>query len=170
MVQKLSAGNPLPHAALTLRSALWSDAKAVAQLTHDACAAEGAAAHALSPEELRYGWRASGLNLERDTFVVETSGGRIVGYDELVNAHKYAVLSMDGYGHPEFNGRGIAEALLLHSFAEYYGRGTRTIGLGVDSNGPTGAQRQYQKVGMHPASASVTYEKELQTGRDPQEQ
>jgi mycothiol synthase len=60
--------------------------------------------------------------------------------------------------------RGIAEALLLHSFGEYYGRGTRTIGLGVQANNPTGATRLYQRVGMHPASEHVTYEKVLRAG------
>lgn len=62
--------------------------------------------------------------------------------------------------------RGIGEALLLHSFGEYYRRGMRTIGLGVNAENPTGAIRLYQKVGMHPASEHVTYEKELRTVRD----
>jgi mycothiol synthase len=62
--------------------------------------------------------------------------------------------------------RGLAEALLLHSFGEFYRRGTMTIGLGVDAQNPTGATRLYQKAGMHAASEYVTYEKELRPGRD----
>ena len=62
--------------------------------------------------------------------------------------------------------RGIGEALLLHSFGEFYRRGMRTIGLGVDAHNPTGATRLYQKVGMYAASEFVTYEKELRPGRD----
>jgi mycothiol synthase len=62
--------------------------------------------------------------------------------------------------------RGLGEALLLHSFAEFYRRGTTTIGLGVDAQNPTGATRLYQKVGMHAASEFVIYEKELRAGRD----
>ena len=61
--------------------------------------------------------------------------------------------------------RGLGEALLRHSFGEFYKRGTRTIGLGVDAQNPTGATRLYQKVGMHAASEFVTYEKELRPGR-----
>jgi ribosomal protein S18 acetylase RimI-like enzyme len=62
--------------------------------------------------------------------------------------------------------RGLGEALLLQSFGEFYRRGTKTIGLGVDAQNPTGATRLYQKVGMYAASEFVTYEKELRAGRD----
>ncbi|HJS20505.1 MAG TPA: GNAT family N-acetyltransferase [Anaerolineales bacterium] len=65
--------------------------------------------------------------------------------------------------------RGLGEALLQHSFAEFYRRGTRTIGLGVDAQNPTGATRLYQKAGMFAASEYVTYEKELRAGRDIEE-
>lgn len=65
--------------------------------------------------------------------------------------------------------RGVGEALLLHSFSEFYKRGTKTIGLGVDAQNPTGATRLYQKVGMLAASEFVTYEKELRAGREPEE-
>jgi mycothiol synthase len=62
--------------------------------------------------------------------------------------------------------RGLGEALLLHSFGAFYKRGTKTIGLGVDAQNPTGATRLYQKVGMYAASEYVTSEKELRAGRD----
>ncbi|NJC98702.1 MAG: hypothetical protein C3F07_09120 [Anaerolineales bacterium] len=66
--------------------------------------------------------------------------------------------------------RGLGEALLLHSFGEFYRRGTSTIGLGVDAANPTGATRLYQKAGMHIASEYVIYEKELRPGRELEEQ
>jgi mycothiol synthase len=66
--------------------------------------------------------------------------------------------------------RGLGEALLLHSFGEFYKRGTKTIGLGVDAQSPTGATRLYQKAGMHVAAEFVTYEKELRAGREPEEE
>jgi mycothiol synthase len=66
--------------------------------------------------------------------------------------------------------RGLGEALLYHSFGEFYRRGMQTIGLGVDAQNPTGATRLYQKVGMYPASEFVTYEKELRPGRDIEEE
>ena len=62
--------------------------------------------------------------------------------------------------------RGLGEALLLHSFGEFYKRGTKTIGLGVDAQNPTGATRLYKKAGMHVASEAVVYEKELRPGRE----
>ena len=61
--------------------------------------------------------------------------------------------------------RGLGEALLLHSFREFYERGTKVIGLGVDAQNPTGATRLYQKVGMRAVSEFVFYEKELRPGR-----
>jgi mycothiol synthase len=64
--------------------------------------------------------------------------------------------------------RGLGEALLLHSFGEFYRRGMKTIGLGVDAQNPTGATRLYQKVGMVAVSEFLTYEKELRPGREPE--
>ena len=66
--------------------------------------------------------------------------------------------------------RGLGEALLLHSFNEFYKRGTTTIGLGVDAQNPTGATQLYKKAGMYVASEAVIYEKELRPGRDADEE
>jgi len=66
--------------------------------------------------------------------------------------------------------RGLGEALLLHSFAEFYRRGTTIIGLGVDAQNPTGATRLYQKVGMRAVSEFAFYEKELRPGREIEEE
>lgn len=66
--------------------------------------------------------------------------------------------------------QGLGLALLRHSFGEFYRRGTRTIGLGVDAENPTGATRLYQKAGMRVASEYVIYEKELRAGREVVEQ
>jgi mycothiol synthase len=311
-----------------LRPVKWSDLEAVTQLIYEACAADGDAIVAVTSEELRHEWEAPGFDPERDAFLVETSEGRIVGYEEFFNEYEHARLRTDGYVHPQFKGRGIGtfllriieqrareetalaepdvritlhstidnrdpdshqlhktegyqplryhwrmeivlegpppepkvpegielrpfikgehdvsvwqahneawrdhwgshdvtleewqrsrfddpefdptlwqiawdgdevagfslnryrmgigwirtlgvrrpwrkrglgEALLLHSFGEFYRRGTKTIGLGVDAQNPTGATRLYQKVGMYIAREYVTYEKELRPGRD----
>jgi mycothiol synthase len=66
--------------------------------------------------------------------------------------------------------RGLGEALLLHSFGEFYTRGMKTIGLGVDAQNPTGATRLYKKAGMYVAAEYVIYEKELRPGREPAEE
>lgn len=59
---------------------------------------------------------------------------------------------------------GLGMALLLHSFGEFYRRGKRKVGLGVDSQNLTGATRLYQRAGMHVAREYVSYEKELRAG------
>ena len=45
-------------------------------------------------------------------------------------------------------GRGIARALLHHSFATFARRGLRRVLLNVDAENPTGATRLYERVGM----------------------
>lgn len=60
---------------------------------------------------------------------------------------------------------GLGLALLKYSFHDFYNRGTKTIGLGVDASNSTGATRLYEKAGMHVASEFVTFEKELRPGR-----
>lgn len=57
--------------------------------------------------------------------------------------------------------RGLALALLLHAFGEFYRRGKRRVALGVDSENPTGATRLYERAGMNVAFEVVTYGKEL---------
>ena len=59
---------------------------------------------------------------------------------------------------------GLGKALMLHSFGEFYRRGTRTVGLGVDAQNLTGATRLYERVGMHVARVYINYEKELRAG------
>lgn len=60
--------------------------------------------------------------------------------------------------------RGIATALLLHTFREYYRRGIRMVMLGVDANNLTGALRLYENVGMRVLRQFNQYEKELRAG------
>ena len=64
----------------------------------------------------------------------------------------------------EYRHRGLATALLRHSFGEFYRRGKQRVGLGVDAQNLTGALRLYERVGMHVARKYNTYEKELRPG------
>jgi mycothiol synthase len=57
--------------------------------------------------------------------------------------------------------RGLALALLQHSFAELQRRGATRVGLGVDAENPTGAVRLYERAGMHVERRSDTWEKGL---------
>lgn len=62
--------------------------------------------------------------------------------------------------------QGLGLALLIHSFGEFYRRGTTTIGLGVDAANITGATRLYEHAGMYVAGEYALYEKELRAGTD----
>ena len=55
--------------------------------------------------------------------------------------------------------RGIGEALLRHTFAEFARRGFKRVGLGVDAESPTGAVALYERAGMHVARRSLQLEK-----------
>lgn len=62
--------------------------------------------------------------------------------------------------------RGLGLALLRHSFNEFYRRGKRKVGLGVDAQNLTGALRLYENAGMHVHQAFDQYEKELRAGKE----
>lgn len=62
--------------------------------------------------------------------------------------------------------RGLGLALLRHSFNEFYRRGQRKVGLGVDAQNLTGALRLYESAGMHIDLAHDYYEKELRPGKE----
>lgn len=60
--------------------------------------------------------------------------------------------------------RGLAHAMLTHALAEYWRRGQKTVGLGVDASSLTGATRLYERVGMAVTKRYVRLEKELRPG------
>jgi GNAT superfamily N-acetyltransferase len=62
--------------------------------------------------------------------------------------------------------RGLALALLHHVFGEFWRRGHKRVGLGVDAQSLTGATRLYEKAGMRAVQRMVTYEKELRPGEE----
>ena len=60
--------------------------------------------------------------------------------------------------------KGLALALLLHSFRDFKEREKARAGLGVDATNLTGATGLYEKAGMHVALQYDFYEKELRPG------
>jgi mycothiol synthase len=62
--------------------------------------------------------------------------------------------------------RGIGVALLRKAFHEFYRRGKRKVGLGVDAQNLTGALQLYENAGMRVVLAFDHYEKELRPGRE----
>jgi ribosomal protein S18 acetylase RimI-like enzyme len=67
---------------------------------------------------------------------------------------------------PAWRKRGIALALLRHTFAEFRRRGYAAVELDMDSENLTGALRVYERAGMRAVRQSVFYEKELRPGKD----
>lgn len=57
--------------------------------------------------------------------------------------------------------RGLALALLRHSFADFVARGATRVGLSVDAENTTGAVRLYERAGMSPVRRLDIYEREL---------
>ena len=104
-----------------------------------------------------------------DLWVIAWDGDQVAGFS--INRYRMGIgwIRTLGVRRP-WRKRGLGQAILLHSFGEFYRRGMKTIGLGVDAQNPTGATRLYQRVGMHAASEYVTYEKELRPGREPEKQ
>jgi mycothiol synthase len=64
--------------------------------------------------------------------------------------------------------QGLGLALLQQSIAEFYRRGYRKVGLGVDAQNLSGAVRLYEKAGMHsdPQHQMTIFEKELRPGKE----
>jgi mycothiol synthase len=60
--------------------------------------------------------------------------------------------------------RGIALALLRHSFEELFRRGYRRVTTGVDSANPTGAVQLYERAGVHTFRQHVVFENVLEAG------
>ena len=59
----------------------------------------------------------------------------------------------------DWRGRGLAKALLLRTFGEFWQRGVTRVSLDVDADSPTGATRLYESVGMRVEGAMAVYER-----------
>lgn len=64
----------------------------------------------------------------------------------------------------EYRHKGLATALLHQSFGEFYRRGRKRVGLGVDAYNLTGALRLYERAGMRVTRKYNTQEKALRDG------
>lgn len=108
-------------------------------------------------------------DLDPSLWFITWDGDQIAGYSLCRYRMESGWVGTLGVRRP-WRKHGLGEALLLHSFNEFYKHGTKRIGLGVDVQNPTGATRLYQKAGMHVAAEYVIYEKELRPGREPVEE
>jgi mycothiol synthase len=100
---------------------------------------------------------------------VAVDGDEIVGftqcYDICAEGPQVGAVEVLGVRR-QWRRRGIALALLQHSFRELHRRGRTTVTLDVDARNLTGALRLYEKAGMHVQYQVDRYEKELRPGED----
>jgi len=79
------------------------------------------------------------------------------------NDHNKAYLGSLSVRRP-YRRKGLASALLKHTFRQFWLRGTHTITLSVDASNLTGATKLYEDAGMHISRHLMMYEKEIRTG------
>ena len=113
----------------------------------------------------RYFWEHEGF--DPSLMFLAVDGDQIAGIN-LCLPHAFDNPEMGWVGtlgvRREWRKRGIGLALLRHSFNEFYRRGLRKVGLGVDAQNLTGALRLYEGAGMHVHKTFDQYEKELRPG------
>ena len=145
---------------LTVRTATEADLETAYQTQMETFADSWE--HAVEPyEEWRHWMVEEDLDLSL-WFVAEEDGE--VGGIALTKPHE----AEEGLGWVRVLGvrrpwrrRGLGRALLLHAFHEYRRRGFHGVGLGVDAESLTGANRLYENVGMRVFRRSDIYEKKL---------
>ena len=101
-------------------------------------------------------------------FVAEhiTSGaiaGVSISRPRAWNDHHKAYLGSLSVRRP-YRRKGLASALLKHTFRQFWLRGTNIISLSVDANNLTGATKLYEDAGMYVSRHLMMYEKEIRAG------
>ncbi len=104
-------------------------------------------------------------NFDPTLWMIAWEGDQVAGFSQNRFRMGIGWVGTIGVRRP-WRGKGLGLALLKQSFGEFYKRGMKTIGLGVDASNPTGATRLYQRAGMVVASEYLTFEKELRSGRE----
>jgi mycothiol synthase len=95
----------------SVRAATWDDLQGVLAMADVYDLATWGDSDA-TEEWLRETWTMPEVDLARDTRLVETDDGRVVGYLWLLARDEHRMLNGDGYVHPEHRGRGIGSRLL----------------------------------------------------------
>ena len=98
--------------------------------------------------------------LDPSLWFLAVAGDQVVGMARCTLRMENGWIRTLGVRRP-WRRQGVALALLQHCFGMFYRRGKSNVGLGVDSQNPTGATRLYGRVGMHIAEVFDTCENEL---------
>ncbi len=119
--------------------------------------------------ERREAIKAQGDKFDPTLWFLAADGAEIVGLslcdDRIVDDRTRGYVSTLAV-RPAWRKRGIALALLHHTFAEFRRRGYAAVELDMDSQNLTGATRLCDRAGMRVVRQFVTYEKELRPGVD----
>jgi len=114
-------------------------------------------------------WINNDPDYDPSLWFVAVEGKEIVGmslcHPKVVEDPDMGCVEVLGVRRP-WRQRGLALALLHHSFGQFYRRGKRKVGLDVDAQSLTGATRLYEKAGMHVQRQYAIYEKELRSGEE----
>lgn len=174
MVIDLDEPPPAPEwpDGITVRSAIMGqDERAVLQAQRDSFQDHWGYVESPFEENLQswlHHWQADG-NFDPSLWFLAMDGDRIAGISlcapHLTGHKDMGWVGTLGVTRP-YRRRGLALALLRHSFQVLYQRGSRQVGLGVDASNLTGAVALYKKAGMRIALQFDMYEKELRPGVD----
>ncbi len=107
---------------------------------------------------------APNAGFDPSLWVVVPAGGAIAGFsicrEREDDGETIGWISLIGV-RPPWRGRGLGEALLVHSLNAFHSQGCRCAALNVDVDNTTGALRLYTKVGMEPTPAFTIWSKSL---------
>ena len=109
-------------------------------------------------------WRAdhmAGDDYAPDLWTVVRADGEIVAGSMLVRERNGVAWVSRLFTVRDWRRRGLGEALLHDAFGKFWRAGRNVVGLGVDAQSDTGANRLYERVGMHVHWGAVVYEKAL---------
>jgi mycothiol synthase len=109
-------------------------------------------------------WRQE--HIERDDYTPELwtvvrAGDEIVAGTICLPERMGAAWVARLFTRSDWRRRGVGEALLEDAFGKFWRSGKRTIGLGVDAQSDTGANRLYERAGMRVHWGAVIFEKVL---------
>jgi len=114
-------------------------------------------------------WIGDDPDFDPDVWFLAMDGDEIAGvslcYNKIPHDPNMAWVDILGVRKP-WRRQGLGLALLHYTFGEFYRRGKKSVGLGVDSSSLTGATRLYQRAGMHVARQYTDYELELRPGKE----
>ncbi len=100
------------------------------------------------------------LALDEATGIV---AGSVLPLTEYQRRPGFGYIDMVGVRR-EYRRRGLASAMLIHCFVEYWDRGIKAVCLEVDGESLTNALALYERVGMRVTHSFVSYEKLLRDG------